>query len=253
MTAPEIERIARRQLAAYDARRPGELFADGAFALSLDDAYAVQLRMAALREARGEVIAGYKIGCISEAVQRQLQVGHPVFGHLFASEVYGSGAELDLAAFDSLAIEGELAVRVGGVPADGTVEIEAAFAVIELHNHVFRGPKQTAAELVANNAFHAGIVRAAAEFPLPGPDDEIAVYRNSELAGTAAFGSIPGGPAESVCRIVEHVRARGGQIRPGQILLTGSPLPLYPVKAGDEIVVRSARAGEVRATISRAR
>ncbi len=80
-------RLARRQLADYDARRPGRLFADSAAALAVEEAYALQLAMAQLRRERGERVVGYKIGCVSPAVRRQLGGEHPVFGHIFESEV----------------------------------------------------------------------------------------------------------------------------------------------------------------------
>ena len=51
--------------------------------------------------------------------------------------------------FAHLAIEGEMAVRIGP---DGT--ITAAFPVIELHHFVFRGARKTLPELVANNGLN---------------------------------------------------------------------------------------------------
>jgi 2-keto-4-pentenoate hydratase len=57
--------------------------------------------------------------------------------------------------------------------------------------------------------------------------------------------SIPGGPLASVIGIVRHVISRGEKIRRDQILLTGSPLPLYPVNVGDHILVRGGRSVEV--------
>lgn len=173
MTASAIAEISRRQLADYDAHRPGRIFEDPCFRLSFDEAYAVQIQTAALRTARGEAIGGYKVGCLSEPIQRQLNVDQPVFGHLFDTEFFRSGAVLDPAAFDCLAIEGELAVRVAEdipdasrLPTDPTRLIASAFVVIELHNHVFRAATRTAQELIANNTFHAGVILPSLEFPL---------------------------------------------------------------------------------------
>ena len=94
MTESDITAIARRQLADYDAHRPGRLFEDASFRLTVEEAYAVQMQTAVMRSARGEAIAGYKIGCVSKPVQRQLDLDRPVFGHLFATELYRSGVEL---------------------------------------------------------------------------------------------------------------------------------------------------------------
>src|SRR5205814_3846674 len=112
MTASEILAIARRQLTDYDAHQPGRLFEDDSFRLTVDEAYAVQMQTASMRAARGEAIAGYKIGCVSETVQRQLNLDRAVFGHLFATELYHSGVVLKPSGFEGLAIEGEFAVRI---------------------------------------------------------------------------------------------------------------------------------------------
>ena len=54
MTASDIAKISCRQLADYDAHRPGRIFGDPSFRLTLDEAYAIQIQTAALRVARGE-------------------------------------------------------------------------------------------------------------------------------------------------------------------------------------------------------
>src|SRR6266481_2477716 len=151
----DLESIARHRLADYDAHRPGTIFGDPGFRLTLPEAYQVQMRVASLRESRGESIAGYKVGCFSEPVQKQLGIAEPVFGHLFASETHRSGVSLDAARFDHLAIEGEFAFRIS----DDAGAIGSVFAVIELHNYVFRAPAAARAEeLVASTAMQAGIV-----------------------------------------------------------------------------------------------
>ena len=129
------------------------------------------------------------------------------------------------------------------------------FVVIELHNNVFRGPEHTSQELIANNALHAGVILPFIEAPLRDPaelvGERISVFRNRELLGTAAGGSIPGGPLASVIGIAKHVASFGGALKRGHVLLTGSPLPLYPAGPGDRFAVLSPRAGEVRVTVSR--
>jgi len=244
MTESPMAEIARRQLADYDAHQPGRIFADAAFTLTIAEAFALQRQVAALRAARGEAVAGYKIGCISEGVQRQLGLDRPAFGHLFATELYLSGAVLDCAAFDGLAIEGEFAVRIAG-----GLSIASVFPVIELHNNIFRGAVPTPQELIANNALHAGVVLPPIEIPCPDPAElvreNISVFRNGELLGIAQGGAIPGGPLASLGRVAEHVASFGGVLKAGQIVLTGSPLQLYPVGPGDHIVVRGPQSIEV--------
>ena len=244
MTESMIAKIARGLLADYDAHRPGQIFGDPAFTLTLAEAFELQRQVAGLRAARGEAVAGYKIGCISAAVQRQLGLDRPAFGHVFSTELHPSGAVLAAGAFDSLAIEGEFAVRIGG-----NLEIASVFPVIELHNNVFRGPVPTSQELIANNALHAGVVLPPIEIPCPDPAQltsaSISVFRNGELLGSANADAIPGGPLASLAKVAEHVASTGGALESGQIVLTGSPLPLYPVRPGNHIMVRGPESVEV--------
>ena len=63
----DVEQLAKRQLDDYDRHQPGGLFAGHPIQMTVDDAYALQLAVASLRELRGEPVAGYKVGCISSA------------------------------------------------------------------------------------------------------------------------------------------------------------------------------------------
>jgi 2-keto-4-pentenoate hydratase len=242
LTERTIAGLAKRQLADYDAHRPGGIFADGAFTLTVDEAYAVQRRVADLRVARGEAIAGCKIGCISEAVQRQLGLRKPVFGHIFSTELYRSGVVLDANAFEGFAIEGEFAVRLSDDLTPATV-----FPVIELHNNVFRRSAPTPQELISNNALHAGVVLPSIEIPWPDAGERLAlsVFLNGKLLESSTGNEIPGGPLASLSKVIEHLAESEDTLKPGQIVLTGSPLPLYSVHAGDHIIVRGPLETEV--------
>src|SRR5262249_33990517 len=151
-----------------------------------------------LRESRGESVCGYKVGCVSEAIQRQLGIHEPVFGHLFEGEAHRSGVSLDAANFAGLAIEGEFGFRLAEDFRDKQ-SLGAAFAVIELHNHVFRAPAARAADLIANNALHAGVVLPAEEAQRDWLVEEtISVIRNGTVLGSANGAALPGGPLASL-------------------------------------------------------
>ena len=246
LAKPDLRQIAQRQLADYDARRPGTIFSEPGFSLTLAQAYQVQMLVAELRESRGESVTGYKVGCVSDAIQRQLGIGEPVFGHLFAGEAHQSGVSLDARSFDGLAIEGEFAFRL----ADDRPATGAAFAVIELHNYVLRGPAGVrASELIANNAMHAGVVLPAeepdGEDAAAPPGETISVIRNGSVLGKAGGGTLPGGPFASLAWLAARLKDFGKTLRRGQIVLTGSPLPLYAAASGDRIEVTCGRLAAV--------
>ncbi len=205
---PDILALAKQHLADYDAHHPGLLFARGASFLSVRQAYALQLEVAQLRRARGELLAGFKVGCVSEAIRRQFGLDRAVFGHVWASEIHPDGVVLDSSHFEGLAIEGEFAFRVAeDIPSAEAVRddpvrfLASTEVVIELHNYVFRAQPPTAQELVANNALHAGVVLSAVPPSELGPDflldQEISIFRNGELQGAKPFAGCPPDAIES--------------------------------------------------------
>ncbi|MSV36341.1 MAG: hypothetical protein EXQ47_12205 [Bryobacterales bacterium] len=254
MTATELQRFARCQLADYDSRVPGTMFADGGGALTIEDAYRLQIETARLRSMRGEAIAGYKIGCVSPAVRRQLGLTDAVFGHVFQSEIRPNRSVLPNNEFDCLAIEGEIAVTLTEDVRDPEVlrdiprqYVSAVFPIIELHNYVVRGPELHAVELIANNAFHAGIVVPETNKVGVGPEVlEISVAINGEQMGVASLD-----PFSTLYELAQLLRVFGISLRQGQIVLTGSPLPLYPVDEGDGISISCSTVGEVTAIVGR--
>ena len=252
----DIEQLAKRQLHDYDRHQPGGLFAGYPIPMTVDDAYALQMAVASLRVLRGEPIAGYKIGCISPVMQAQLGLDRPVFGFVFETEIRHSGVVLNTGEFDGLAIEGEFAVRIAiDIPDADWLRshpeeaISSGFAVIELHNYVFRNTPHNAQELIGNNAIHAGAVLPTAEPQLNDPsallDASIHVFRNGAILGATHGRALAEGPFGGVVRLAEHLARFGLFLQRGQIVLTGSPLPLYRVTGGDRIEVSCDVSGTV--------
>ena len=252
MIPAEIQCLARRQLADYDARMPGTMFADRGSTLTIEDAYHLQIESARLRSVRGEAIAGYKIGCVSDMMQRQLGVTQPVFGHVFASEIRSGPIVLSTKHFDHLALEGEFAVTLAADIPDPEVLREnprpyvcEVFPIIELHNYVFRGPEPFAAALIANNAIHAGIVVPARRATAEGHETlKIAVEINGEQRGVASLD-----PLTTLFPLARLLHTFDIHLREGDIVLTGSPLPLYRVDEGDRVKVCCLAVAELEVTV----
>lgn len=227
--------LADRQWSDYRARTPGSCFADPGFVLSLPEAYALQRAVATLRVAAGDRVIGYKVGCTGSGTVAQFGMEGPVRGYLYQSEVRRSGDALDAVAYAHLAIEGEMALRIGK---DG--EIAAAFPVIELHQFVFRAPRKTLAELVANNGLNAGVVLpddAWLSRSCVGDEATLSVRVNGSTVGASSPWPLEGGPGASLAWLRDHLAETGLVLAPGQIVLAGTPLGLYAVNAGDHIAV----------------
>ncbi len=245
-----VSGLASRQLADYKAHTPGTFFGEeGHPRLTLHDAYAVQAEVARLRAAVGEPVVGYKVGATGAGVREQFGMDGPIRGFVYGTELYPSGVELSHASYANLAIEGELAVRLGS-----DAEIVRIFPVIELHNYVFRSETPNLQELIANNGVHAGVVLPATEGvewrgeePLTGT---LRVEINGRTVEEGAMSGVPGGPLGSLGWLGRNLRAYGLALRPGQLVLTGTPLGLYPVRPGDSVRVTAERLGTVEATVA---
>ena len=248
MSPEDLTEWSRRLMADHDALRPWQSFVPP-FGMTPDQAYALQGEVARLREARGERIIGYKIGCTSRAIREQLGIREPIFGRLFDTGCFPSGSHLDHARFARPAIEGELAIRLSrDLPRepfsdedyDGAVE--SIFPVIELHHYFLPSQGRPLIGLIASGGMHAGFVLPERERPRPGEIPHIqglAVDINDRRVGTTAEPWTMGGPASTLRWLSTRLAECGLSLRPGQVILTGSALPLFPVGPGTRTTVEA--------------
>lgn len=231
-----LRSLAGRQWRDYRRGTPGTMFTDPEMSLTLDEAYKIQIEFAGLRCAAGDAVAGYKVGCIGSGVVEQFGMSGPIHARLFRTEIHNSGETLRHRAYANPAIEGEMALRIGG---DG--EIAAAFPVIELHQFVFRAPRKTLAELVANNGINAGAV-IPKHFEEASLEDwenarTLSICVNGVSVETGGLWAMAGGAPEALEWLRCDLRRFGEGLKPGDLVLAGTPLGLHPVQAGDHVVV----------------
>jgi 2-keto-4-pentenoate hydratase len=159
-----------------------------------------------------------------------------LYARLFRSEIHSSGKTLRHQAYANPAIEGEMALRIG---VDGG--IAAAFPVIELHQFVFRAPRKTLAELVANNGINAGAV-IPEHFEAASLEDwanacTLSISVNGVSVETGALWAMACGAPEALERLRGDLRRFGEALKPEDLVLAGTPLGLHPVQGGDHVVV----------------
>ena len=248
----QIKQWASRQLADYDARNPGSLFAEGVV-LNVAQGYELQSAVAQLRRDRGEQIIGYKVGCTSPRIRAQLGINHCVTGKLYNTERHASGAVLSRAEYAKLAIEGELAVELSREPTESDLSgsevppcVASVFPVIELHNHVMRGEQPSAGELIANNAIHAGFVAGSGVSRKDAcGDPSLAIFANDRLLDKCEGAALIQTIRSSLQWLTEIVRDRGDRLGAGQIILTGSIPSLISIDEDCRIRVEASPFGSV--------
>jgi 2-keto-4-pentenoate hydratase len=244
----DLQEVAERMLADYDARTPGQLVGEP-LDLSTAQAYALQAETARLRERRGEKVIGYKVGCTSRPIQAQLGVNEPIFGRLFDTECQPSGVHLSSSRYANLAVEGEMAVRLSqdlageSLSADECRDaIALMFPVIELHHYVLPWAWPPEQSLIASNGMNAGFVSAEAETrcsALASFANKLSIRINEVVVGAVEDAASLTCPIESLRWLAGRLAPFGLQLCKGQVILTGSPLRLFPVAPGDRIVVEA--------------
>jgi 2-keto-4-pentenoate hydratase len=258
MTRDEVAARARRLLADFDSLRPWRTFAPPQ-GMTPEQAYALQGEVSRLRQERGERIIGYKIGCTSRAIQDQLGIPEPIFARIFDTACIPSGCRLIHARFANLAIEGELAIRLsrdlprGSLSDEESIEgIASVFPVIELHHYLLPADGPSVAALIASGGMHAGLVFAEQETCCSGRVPfvrELEVAINDDLAGKTSEPWTMGGPAATLRWLTGRLAEWGVSLRRGQVILTGSPLPLLPVGPGSRVTAEASPLGRSSAAI----
>jgi 2-keto-4-pentenoate hydratase len=231
-----LRKLADSQWRDYQWGTPGTMFADPDTSLTLDEAYQIQMELAHLRCAAGDAVAGYKVGCIGSGVVEQFGMSGPIHARLFRSEIHRSGVTLRYRTYANPAIEGEMALRIG---LDGG--IAEAFPVIELHQFVFRGPRKTLVELVANNGINAGAV-VPEHIEAASLDDwtrarTLSISINGLSVESGALWAVAGGAPEALEWLRSDLFRFGEVLMPGDLVLAGTRLGLHPVQTGDHVVV----------------
>jgi 2-keto-4-pentenoate hydratase len=246
----ELPTLARRMLSDYDARTPNQCFCQPT-TLTIEQAYQLQGEVGRLREQRGEKVIGYKVGCISPVIQQQLGISEPIAGRLFDTECHPSGARLSCAEYACLAIEGEVAVRLtADVPETPLTDEEyldcigETFPAVELHHYVLRSPEPCCQELIACSGMNAGFVMAERR-GLPrrcaNPILTISIQNGSNDAVADASGEAR--PIASLRWLAVRLAAFGLRLSRGHVILTGSPMKLFPVRPGMRVVVKAESIG----------
>jgi len=163
LSQKELDLFTNKILEDYDAKNPGTIFKEK-IEIGNEDALLIQSNIARLREKRGEIIIGYKIGCVAKETQKKMGFTQPACGYLWKSELYTSGVTLNKKNYTNPAMEAEFGIILNrDIKAelssfDYILEsIEGIYPLIEIHNLIFYGNEPYGAELLANNAIHAGV------------------------------------------------------------------------------------------------
>ena len=239
----QLDVYAHKILDDYDAKTPSGIFKDK-ISISIEDALRIQLAVTNLREKRGEEVIGYKIGCVSKDTQRKMGFTKPAWGRLWKNELYLDGVTLDKRNFANPAMEAEFGIVLNRdltpelVNLDYILDsIETIHPIIEIHNLVFNGDPPFGAELLANNAIHAGVVMGKpTKANIKSEITDLKLLFDNEIIDTWSDKKWPHDMLSEVEWLVKEQDKIGNILKKGNLILTGAyglPIPINEKKSVD--------------------
>lgn len=216
-------------------------------AITIEDAYHISQRMVSRRlELDGETIVGKKIGVTSKPVQEMLNVYQPDFGFLTDAMEIADGADIKIEGnLIAPRAEGEIAFRLkADLVGPGVTEqdvLEATATIIpcfEIVDSRIEDWKIKIEDTVSDNASCGVYVLGKNEvdprdFDLP--NLKMTVYKNGEVLSQGMGSAVQGNPLTAVAWLANTLGEFGIPFKAGEIILSGSLVPLSPVVAGDEM------------------
>ncbi len=211
--------------------------------LSIDDAYGISLDFLSRRLADGEKVVGKKIGVTSKAVQDMLGVHQPDFGFLTDWMFVEGDIDVDAKALIAPRAEAEIAFILkdslngpGVTAADVLAATEWIAPCFEIVDSRIRDWKISIVDTVADNASCGVYVLGAERLDPRGldlPGLHVAVTKNGEALSEGFGHAVQGDPAQAVAWLANTLGAYGVTLDAGDVILSGSLVPLAPAAKGD--------------------
>ncbi|MDP4060726.1 2-oxo-hept-4-ene-1,7-dioate hydratase [Rhodobacteraceae bacterium LE17] len=260
MTPAEISQAAQALFAAEKSHNQIGLLTRAHPEMTMDDAYAVQKALVALKIADGRRVIGWKIGLTSKAMQYALNIDIPDSGILFDDMHFEDGATVPARRFIQPRIEAEIAF-VMKADLDGAARRDEVLAATDyvcpsleiLDTRIERvdahtGQTRKIFDTISDNAANAGIVLGRARHDPSAFDLRWAgaiCSRNGEVEETGLGAGVLNDPVMGIVWLSERLEAYGQKIRAGDVVLSGSFIRPIEARPKDKFVADFGAFGQV--------
>ncbi len=214
-------------------------------AITIADAYQIQLRMIERRVKAGETIVGKKIGVTSKVVMQMLHVDQPDFGQMTSGMVFSEGEAIRADSMIAPRAEAEVAFVLkrdllgpGVTAADVLRATDFVVPCFEIVDSRIKDWKIKIQDTVADNA-SCGVLTLGGVRKSPRQLDlalaGMVLEKNGDIVSTSAGAAVQGSPVNAVAWLANTLGRLGIPLKAGEIILSGSQSPLIPIKAGDSL------------------
>jgi 2-oxo-3-hexenedioate decarboxylase len=232
-----------RQVAPFSSRLPR---------FDLDDAYRVTAAVRQMRETRGEIPLGRKIGFTNRTIWDEYQIGAPMWGYIYnrtVRDLADLGTTVSLAGLAEPRIEPEIIFGLAMAPEPGMDErallgcIDWVAHGFELVQSIFPQWEFTLPDTVAAYGLHGML--------LVGPRHSLVEHGGDWLGNLSTFGidlkrdgtvidqgrasNVLGGPLSALTHLVEVLTSDpvNPPLAAGEIVTTGTLTRAFPVAPGE--------------------
>ncbi len=246
MDKTRIERYGDELYQALVERVPVTPLTEREADITIEDAYAIQLRMVQRRLSTGETVIGKKIGVTSKVVMDMLGVDQPDFGQMTSGMVFNEGEPVDTATLIAPKAEAEVAFMLksdltgpGVTAADVLRATDCVMPCFEIVDSRIRDWKIKIQDTVADNA-SCGVLTLGGMRKSPHALDlalaGMVLEKNGEVVSTSAGAAVQGSPVNAVAWLANTLGRLGIGLKAGELILSGSQSPMLAVKAGDSLL-----------------
>jgi len=249
---PDLEAIAGEAFAALGTGRQIAPFSQRFPAFDLEGAYQVTASVKGMRESRGELPVGRKIGFTNRTIWAEYGVYAPIWGYVYNSTVHNLaaiGGTFSLSGFTEPRIEPEIVFKLAASPTPGMDEkvllacIEWVAHGFELVQSIFPRWKFSAPDTVAAYGLH-GALLIGPQHPVAAqsetwsrslPNFEIDLKRAGTIMDHGHAANVLGGPVSALRHLVEllSVDRNNPPLSAGEIVTTGTLTRALPVAPGE--------------------
>jgi 2-oxo-3-hexenedioate decarboxylase len=248
----DIQAVAAEAFATLDTGGQIAPFSSRLPCFNLDDSYRVAAAVRQMRETRGEVPVGRKIGFTNRTIWAEYNVYAPIWGYVYDRTVHNLGEIGDTFSLMDLAeprIEPEIVFGLGVAPAPGMDErtllesIDWVAHGFEIVQSIFPGWRFSAPDTVAAFGMHAALLIGSRN-PIAADAEnwsrtlssfEIDLKRDGTVLDHGRAKNVLGGPVSALSHLID-ILARdqvNPPLAPGEIVTTGTLTRALPIAPGE--------------------
>jgi 2-oxo-3-hexenedioate decarboxylase len=248
----EVQGVAAEVFGTLDTGRQIEPFSSRISSFNLDDAYRVTAAVRKMRETRGELPMGRKIGFTNRTIWAEYNVYEPIWGYVYNRTVHNLSEIGDTFSLEGLAeprIEPEIIFKLAVAPAPSMDEgallesIDWVAHGFEIVQSIFPGWQFSAPDTVAAFGLHGALLIGPRHSIATHAEDwsrtlstfEIDLKREGTVVDHGRATNVMGGPLSALRHLIDLL-ARD-QVNPplaaGEIVTTGTLTRALPISTGE--------------------